>query len=228
MFNLLLIDVAACVALIMVAAFVMVMRWHRRGRPVPKLIRKVRRSAAGDTEWRAPRRAAVVPGFSRERGQPGAQQDMRAEGASPGRPSAQAGQPQPAARSGDPARAGQPAQAVQPAQAGQLAYAMQHAHARNVTYAAQPAQAGQPAPAGHPAHAGRDGRAEQAARRAEGSEMAEPEPSRNGPGAAPDQQPDPAARSQRIGSYYDEADRAMSDYLSAMGWTGEAATDDAP
>ena len=112
MFNLLLIDVAACVALIMVAAFVMVMRWHRRGRPVPKLIRKVRRSAAGDTEWRAPRRAAVVPGFSRERGQPGAQQDMRAEGASPGRPSAQAGQPQPAARSGDPARAGQPAQAV--------------------------------------------------------------------------------------------------------------------
>jgi hypothetical protein len=33
-----------------------------------------------------------------------------------------------------------------------------------------------------------------------------------------------AAVSDRIGSYYDEADRAMSDYLAAMGWTEEPET----
>ena len=30
-----------------------------------------------------------------------------------------------------------------------------------------------------------------------------------------------ATVSDRIGSYYDEADRAMSDYLAAMGWAEE-------
>jgi hypothetical protein len=28
-------------------------------------------------------------------------------------------------------------------------------------------------------------------------------------------------RGERIGSYYDEADRPMSDYLASMGWTGQ-------
>lgn len=43
------------------------------------------------------------------------------------------------------------------------------------------------------------------------------------PRAAPNGQPAAANATvgDRIGSYYDEADRAMSDYLAAMGWTGE-------
>src|SRR5215472_9876091 len=46
------------------------------------------------------------------------------------------------------------------------------------------------------------------------------------PGGAPNGQPaaGDAAVGDQIGSYYDEADRAMSDYLAAMGWTGEQET----
>jgi hypothetical protein len=46
------------------------------------------------------------------------------------------------------------------------------------------------------------------------------------PQAAPNGQPAAAAAtvSNQIGSYYDEADRAMSDYLAALGWTEEPGT----
>ena len=46
------------------------------------------------------------------------------------------------------------------------------------------------------------------------------------PQAAPNGKPAAAgpAVSDRIGSYYDEADRAMADYLAAMGWTEEPET----
>jgi hypothetical protein len=46
------------------------------------------------------------------------------------------------------------------------------------------------------------------------------------PQAAPNGQPAAADApvSNRIGSYYDEADRAMSDYLTAMGWAEEPET----
>ena len=46
----------------------------------------------------------------------------------------------------------------------------------------------------------------------------------NGQGPSPGEQPataDAVAESDPIGSYYDEADRAMSDYLAALGWSEE-------
>jgi len=51
---------------------------------------------------------------------------------------------------------------------------------------------------------------------------ADPDP----PQASPNGRPATAGAtvSDRIGSYYDEADRAMSDYLAAMGWTDEPET----
>jgi hypothetical protein len=54
-----------------------------------------------------------------------------------------------------------------------------------------------------------------------------PDPDRpDAPRAAPNGQSatGAATASDRIGSYYDEADRAMADYLAAMGWTGEPET----
>jgi hypothetical protein len=59
-----------------------------------------------------------------------------------------------------------------------------------------------------------------------GTEPGAPRAERHAPRAAPNGQPAAAhaAVSDRIGSYYDEADRAMSDYLAAMGWGEEPET----
>ena len=70
MFHLLLIDVAACAALIMVAAFIMVRRWRRSRRPPPVPARERRRAAGRAGAGPAPHPAAVVPGFSDEGAQP--------------------------------------------------------------------------------------------------------------------------------------------------------------
>jgi len=54
-------------------------------------------------------------------------------------------------------------------------------------------------------------------------------PPSNGQGLSPNGQPasaDAVAESDPIGSFYDEADRAMSDYLAALGWTGEPTAHD--
>jgi hypothetical protein len=53
------------------------------------------------------------------------------------------------------------------------------------------------------------------------SGVADPEPGPNGPGTEPDEQQaaaDAVTSSERIASYYDEADRPMADYLAARGW----------
>jgi hypothetical protein len=227
MFNLLLIDVAACVALIMVAAFVMVMRWHRRGRPLPMLIRRLRRTATPDRERPSPPPAAVVPGFSREGGRRGARQEMRPAGAVETGQPAQASQPQRATRSGYPAQAGQFARIGQPAQAGQPAHAGNARQTGQPALAGQPAQAGRAEQTGRSAYAGQSEQPEQVTRRGDLSETARPEPPGGRPGAAPDKAPNTAvSSSERIDSYYDEADRAMSDYLAAMGWVDEPGAHD--
>ena len=49
-------------------------------------------------------------------------------------------------------------------------------------------------------------------------------PAANGQGPSPNGRPavaEPDTTSDPIGSYYDEADRPMSDYLTALGWTRE-------
>jgi hypothetical protein len=59
------------------------------------------------------------------------------------------------------------------------------------------------------------------------SGVADPEPSSDGPGAEPDDQQaaaDAVTSSERIASYYDEADRRMAEYLAAQGWTQERGT----
>lgn len=50
------------------------------------------------------------------------------------------------------------------------------------------------------------------------------EPGPDGPGSEPDGQHAAAGAvtsNEQIASYYDEADRRMSDYLAALGWTGQ-------
>jgi hypothetical protein len=239
MFNLLLIDVAACVALIMVAALVMVLRWNRRGRPLPMVFRKLRRRSARAGERRAPRPAAVVPGFSEGGRQPGAlaavpparqhalrtgQRGQPASVAQPAYP-APGGHPAPARQ---PAPGGHPAPARQPQQPRYTAPAGPRPPARPPPPAGQPTPARQPPRGGQPAAAGQPELARQppqAAPRTTVTEGTQPGPARHEPAAAPDEQPDIAARSsERIGSYYDEADRAMSDYLTQMGWPDEPAT----
>ena len=69
---------------------------------------------------------------------------------------------------------------------------------------------------------------EQAAE-SQASGMADPEPGPNGSGTEPDEQQTAAGAvtsSERIASYYDEADRPMADYLAARGWTKEPGTHD--
>ncbi len=69
---------------------------------------------------------------------------------------------------------------------------------------------------------------EQAAE-SQGSGVAGPETGPHGPGAEPDGQQaaaDAATSTERIASYYEQADRPMADYLAARGWTGEPGTHD--
>jgi hypothetical protein len=52
-----------------------------------------------------------------------------------------------------------------------------------------------------------------------------PEPGSGRPGSEPDGQQEAASAviwSERISSYYDEADQPMADYLAALGWPREA------
>lgn len=61
------------------------------------------------------------------------------------------------------------------------------------------------------------------------SEVSGPEPGPDGSGAEPDGQQAAAGAvtmSDRIGRYYEEADRPMANYLAALGWTGEPETHD--
>jgi hypothetical protein len=205
MTHLLLIDVAACVALIMVAALVMVMRWRRRRPPRSMPGRPRRRAVAENSgDGLAPGRAAVVPGFSRDgaRPDPGAHTPL---------------EPEQAARAEHPAQtapARHPQHAAQPKQVAQVQHVAQTAPARQPGRAAG---AGQP-PGAAPPQQVRDGRG-----------AAHPQPSLNGPGAAPGEQPDTGGvipDGERIGSYYDEADQPMSDYLAELGWTAEPGTHD--
>jgi hypothetical protein len=150
MLELILIDVAACAAVIMVAACLMVRRWRRRSNQ-PRMPVRERRGAVAELAdvGMAERETAVVPGFSHDTVEP----DVAAH---------------------------VPAEPEQPAES--------------------------------PING-----------------VVGPEPGPNGPGAEPEEQQAAAGAvtsSERIASYYDEADRPMSDYLAARGWTEEPGTHD--
>jgi hypothetical protein len=56
------------------------------------------------------------------------------------------------------------------------------------------------------------------------SGVADPDPGSTGLGTEPDEPPAAAGAvtmSERIGAYYEQADRPVADYLAARGWTEE-------
>jgi hypothetical protein len=92
----------------------------------------------------------------------------------------------------------------------------------------EPAHAARPERDALPVRDGRPERAEQPELARQTTEAAHPRPSGNGLGPAPEQDDTAGAGTsgERIGSYYDEADRRMSDYLAALGWGEEPGTRD--
>ena len=233
MFHLILIDVAACVALIMVAAFFMVRRWLQRTRRslIPASWRR-RAAAERAGQGVASRPVAVIPGLTapaaKARRARRASRAARRAPATPIRPAAQpqqeahahpATQPMPAAM-----QAGtQPLPtAVQAEQGTQPLEAVPPGRPpRPVVPAEQATRAQQ---ATQPPRPMRVAAAQQAVRPGGAGEKRSAEQSLNGPGAAPRERPRPArpaTSAERIGSYYDEADRHMSDYLAELGWADE-------
>ena len=238
MFHLLLIDVAACVALIMVAVLIMVRRWQQRSGWSLIPARWRRRAAAGqDAQGLASRPAAVIPGLTDgrepDRGPP------RRPGAAH---AAQAGQGERAAHAARSSRAARPAHAtpMRPdAQPQRAAYA--HPATQPMPAAVRAERGTQPLPAAVQAEQGTQpmeavqaepGRPPRPATRAEqatrAQQSAQPPRFLNVPGAAARERPRPArpaTSADRIGSYYDEADRQMSDYLAKLGWDDEPGPD---
>jgi hypothetical protein len=188
--ELLLLDVALCVLLVMLAGCVMMVRRRRRRNQAAARAGEGQGTAAELTgNGMVRRETAVVPGF----GEYPAEPDL--DGSAPAEP--------------------------------------EHAARSQVSRATGPP----PDPDGpraerNGARAGPDGaRARPDGPRAErNGARAGPDGARAGPdtpGAAPNGQPaaaGAATASDPIGSYYDEADRAMSDYLAALGWTEEPGT----
>jgi hypothetical protein len=189
MLKLVMIDVAVCAALIVVAFCAGMLRWRRRRNR--GLQRRTRRgTAAGPAGGRAGRRETpLVPGFSADGG---AQGPVVTVPAAPD----QRARPQARRRSGRAAKgpaSGWPDPGQTP---------------REVSHEPGPRE---PLPNVGPAE------------RSPGPGPGEPSPG-PGPGPAdPGDEPDrqaagPPASSEKIGSYYNEADREMSDYLAERGW----------
>ncbi len=196
--ELLLIDVALCAVLIMVTA--LIVRGHRRrGRDRPPARAVERREPAADPPGRpmAAREKAVVPGLSADGARPDLGARAPAEPA-PGQDPRAELEPAPEPRPG-PEPAPEPQAGPEPAP--------------------EPRASVKPAPEPRPGP-------EPAAEPQAGA-VTDPEPGSNGPGPSPNGRAataEPVTTSDPIGSYYAEADRPMSDYLAALGWTEEPAT----
>jgi hypothetical protein len=191
MFQLILIDVALCALLVVVAGCIMLWR-RRRGRDQAGDRQGTAAELAGDE--RAAGETAVVPGFGHDLGgpDPDAGASAEPEQATPSQVSTVTGTaPDPDERATEP-------NGARP----------------------QPNEA-RPPPNG--LRVRRDGlRVEPQANGAAG--QAPDQDGQDVPRAASNGQPAAAGAgtaSDPIGSYYDEADRAMADYLAAMGWTEE-------
>ena len=189
MIQLLLIDVALCALLVVVAGCIML--WRRRCRRDQAAMRAgeppgTAAELAGDGT--AGRDTAVVPGFGDD--------------------------PEPDLGVSAPA---EPEQAAPSQVSGMTGPASDPGGRVTELNGARPEPNG--------LRAQRDGpRAEPQANGATGPA---PDPDRpDSPRAASNGQPAAGAATagDRIGSYYDEADRAMADYLAAMGWTEEPET----
>jgi hypothetical protein len=196
--ELLLIDVALCVLLVVLAGCVMMVRRRRRRDQAAARAEERPGTAAEPTgNGMARRETAVVPGFG---------DDPAASDLDAGAPA----KPEHAARS--------QVSGATPNPDGPRA---ERNEARPATDRARAGPDG-PQPERDGARAGPDGpQAERNGTRAPDGARAGPDT----PGVAPNGQPAAAATaSDPIGSYYDKADRAMSDYLAALGWTEEPGT----
>jgi hypothetical protein len=216
MLKLVMIDVAVCAALIIVAFCAGMLRWRRRHKRA--LLRRARRgTAVGSAGGRAARREApLVPGFS-ARG--------RAQGpvvTVPAVPDQRAG-----------SRAGRRWPAQQPA-SGQAAkgpasgWPAPEDTPREVSHEPRPREPlpnigpGEPRPREPLPNIGpgEPRPREPLPNIGPGEPRLEPGPAN--PGDEPDQQAaGPPTSSEKISSYYDDADRKMSDYLAERGWPKE-------
>jgi hypothetical protein len=193
--KLVLIDVAVCAALIMMAAFTMVLRWRRRRRRA--LVRQARRGAvAGTYGGRAARREApLVPGLSAgsETEDPAmavpAERDRLA--------ASRAGQRSTPGRANPGPASGWPTP-------GQVPREVSHEPGpRGPSTNLAPAEPGMNFGPGAPG----------------------PQPGRTNPPDEPGQRATGAVTStEKIDNYYAEADRAMSDFLTERGWPKEPDT----
>ena len=202
MLKLVMIDVAVCAALIIVAFCAGMLRWRRRHKRA-LLRRAPRGTAAGSAGGRAGRREApLVPGFS-ARG--------RAQGpvvAAPAAPDQRAG-----------SRASRRWPAPRPASGRD----------------AKGPASGWPAPGQAPREVSHEPRPHELLPNMRPGESRPREPLPNmgprepslepgpaDPGDEPDKQATgPPTSSEKISSYYDDADRTMSDYLAERGWPKE-------
>jgi hypothetical protein len=183
--ELLVIDVALCAVLIMVAALIVIGHRRRsRGRSSTRAEERHEPSAGPAAPPMAERHTAMVPGLSTNGGRP----DLGARA-----------EPEPAAQPHVSAKA-----AAEP-RASAKAAAESRASAEPAAESQVSAVTGpKPSANGHG-----------------------PEPNANGHGPPPGGQraaADTVATGDPIGSYYDEADRPMSDYLAALGWTEDRRT----
>ena len=212
MLGVLLIDAALCALLIILAGWVIIGRRRRQRDRAPMSAGEGQGPAAGLAgDGMAGHETAVVPGFGADPVEPDPGLSALAEPEQAAGPQA-SGTNGPAPDPGGPGveRVGPRTRADGPA-------AGPRAKADRPRAKADAPQAVRDAPRAEPQANGTTGPAHDPDR---------PGPEPDGPQAAPNGQPATAGAtaSDRIGSYYDEADRAMSDYLAAMGWTEEPET----
>ena len=212
MLGVLLIDAALCALLIILAGWVIIGRRRRQRDRALISAGEGQGPAAGLAgDGMAGHETAVVPGFGADPVEPDPGLSALAEPEQAAGPQA-SGTNGPAPDPGGPGveRVGPRARADGPA-------AGPRAKADRPRAKADAPQAVRDAPRAEPQANGTTGPAHDPDR---------PGPEPDGPQAAPNGQPATAGAtaSDRIGSYYDEADRAMSDYLAAMGWTEEPET----
>jgi len=216
MFGVLLIDAALCALLISLATWVIMGRRRRQRNRAPMRAGEEQETAAELTgAGMAGSETAVVPGFGDDPVEPDPGLSTLAgpeEAAEPQASGTNGPAPNPGGRGAE--RDGPRAKADEPGA---------EPRAKADGPRAEP-RAKAVAPRGQ-----RDVR--QAEPQANGATGPAHDPDRPGTGpdppqAAPNGKPAAAgpAVSDRIGSYYDEADRAMADYLAAMGWTEEPET----
>jgi hypothetical protein len=203
MLKLVLIDVAVCAALIMVAACAMVLRWRRRRRRL--LVRQARRgTATGPYGGRAARREApLVPGFSAgsEAQDPAmavpAERNRLAASRAGQRSTSRARQRSTSGRANPGPASGWPTPGQAP---------------REVSHEPGPRE-----PSLNP------GPGELTPNLAPGEPSPEPGPAK--PAGEPGRPATgPLTSTEKIGNYYADADQAMSDYLIERGWPKEPDT----